>query len=189
MEKILQWHYQQEWSTEDIVHELKKPKYKLELSPIYRWRAAQGVFNPGTWDFPQDFDRDIQDMSQEIQREMTENVKKQRSTKVKQMKETALKIHNTSKVVYQAQSGKKRRSLMTAAEAERLKRHKGDKTPGLESHVDSGQGYPSDRTSPVPYPGSSWEEPYPTHTNLSQGKGGKGKFGKGKGKRSSKGKG
>ena len=141
------------------------------------------------WDFPQDFDRDIQDMSQEIQKEMTENVKKRKSTKVKQMKETALKIHNTSKVVYQAQSGKKRRSLMTAAEAERLRRQKGDKAPGLGSHVDSSQGYLSDRTSPVPYLGSRWEEPYPTHTNFSQGKGGKGKSRKGKGKGSSKGRG
>ena len=141
------------------------------------------------WDLPQDFDRDIPDMSQEIQREITENVKKQKSNLVKVMKEPALKAHNTSKVVYQAQSGQKRRSLMTAAEAERLKRQKGDKTPGLGSHVDSSQGYPSDRTSPAPYPGSSWEEPYPTHTNFSQGKGGKGKSGKGKGKGSSKGRG
>ena len=107
MEKILQWHYQQEWSTEKIVEELKKPKYKLELSLIYRWRAAQGVINPGMWDFPQNFDRDIQDMSQEIQKETTENVKKQTSTKVKQMKENALRVHNTSKVVFQAQSEKK----------------------------------------------------------------------------------
>ena len=186
MEKVLQWHYQQEWSTEEIVEELKKPKYKLELSLIYRWRAAQGVINPGMWDFPQDFDREIQDMSQEIQKEMTENVKKKSSAKVKQMKENALKIQNTSKVVYQSLSGKKRRTLMTGTEAELFKRQCGDKTPGLGSHVDSSKGYPSDRTSPVPY--QSWEEQHPTHTNLSQGKGGKGKSGKGKGKRSSKGK-
>ena len=187
IEKIIQWHYQQEWTTAEIVEELKKPKYKLELSMVYRWRAAHGVFNPGMWDFPQYFDRDIQDISQEIQREMTENVKKQKSTMVKQMKESALKVHNTSKVVYQAQSGQKRRYRMTTAEAARLKGQKGDNAPGLGSHVDSSKGYPSDRTSPVPYPGSSWDEPYPTHTSFSQGKGGKGKSRKGKGKGSSKG--
>ena len=80
------------------------------------------------WDFPQDFDRDIQDMSQEIQREMTENVKKQTSTKVKQMKENALRIHNSGKMVYQAQIGEKRRSLMPGTEDVLFKRHQGDNT-------------------------------------------------------------
>jgi len=187
MEKILQWHYQQEWSTEEIVEELKKPKYKLELSLIYRWRAAQGVINPGMWDFPQDLDREIQDISQEIQREMTENVKKKANARIKEMRENALKVQDTSKVVYQSTTGKKRLSLMTGSEVELFKRQKGDKTPGLGTHVDSSRGYPSDRTtSPVPY--TSWETTNPTHAVLSQGKGGKGKSGKGKGKRSSKGK-
>ena len=96
-------------------------------------------------------------MSQGIQREMTENVKKQKSNLVKVMKEPALKAHRTSKVVYQAQSGQKRRSLQTTAELEKFKRQKGDTIPGPGSRVDSRKGYPSDRTSPVPYQGD-WEE-------------------------------
>ena len=67
MEKILQWHYQQGWSTEEIEEELRKPKYKLELSLIYRWRTYQWVINPGMWDFPQEFDRDIKELSSDIQ--------------------------------------------------------------------------------------------------------------------------
>ena len=93
MEKILQWHYQQGWTTGEIEEELKKPKYKLELALIHRWRASQGVYNPKMWDFPQDFDKDIQDMSSEIQKEMTENVKKQKNTLVKSMKESALNLN------------------------------------------------------------------------------------------------
>ena len=107
---------------------------------------------------------------------MTDIVKKKSSAKVKQMEENALKIQNTSKVVYQSLTGKKRRTLMTGTEAELFKRQCGDKPPGLGTHVDSGKGYPSDRTSPVPY--QSWKEQHPTHSNLSQGKGGKGKSGK-----------
>ena len=206
MEKILQWHYQQGWSTEDIETDLKKPKYKLELALIHRWRASQGIYNPKMWDFPQDFDKDIQDMSNEIQKEMTENVKKKQGTMVKAMRESALEAHATNKVVFQAQSGQKRLSMMTSAEQERYKRPRSDKSPGLGTHVDSNKGYASDRTSAAldrvsalkyppmaaaPFQGG-WHEKYPEHEDLSatpEGKGGKGKTGKkGKGKGKSKGK-
>ena len=202
LEKILQWHYQQGWSTEEIEEELKKPKYKLELSLIYRWRAMQGIINPQMWDFPQEFDKDIKEMSSDIQLEMTENVKTQKNTLAKSMKDAALTYHNTSdKVVFQSESGQKRLSLRTSEDQERLtfkRRKSGEKTPGLQSHVDSGKGYPTDRTtsaSPAPYQGG-WHERYPEHQNLSnspEGKGGKGKSGKrgpgGKGKGKSKGRG
>jgi hypothetical protein len=190
MEKILQWHYQQGWSTEEIEEELRKPKYKLELSLIYRWRALQGIINPQMWDFPQEFDKDIKELSSDIQLEMTANVKKQKNTLVKSIKDAALTYHTTSdKVVFQSEGGKKRLSLQTSAEAHSFKRQKGDKTPGLGSHVDSSKGYPPDRTtiSPAPYQGQ-WNEKFPEHQTLSytpEGKDGKGKSGK----KGSKGKG
>jgi hypothetical protein len=154
-EKILQWHYQQGWSTEDIVLELKKDKYKMELSLIYRWRALQGIINPNIWDFPQDFDKDIKEMTANIQLEVTDNVKKHKNTLIKAMKDAAFLYHSSSdKPVFQDESGKRRLSLQTFAAAQAFKRVKGNPpTPGLGTHVDSSKGYPTDRTkvSPTPY--------------------------------------
>jgi len=194
-EKILQWHYQQGWSTEEIVQELKKKKYKMELSLIYRWRALQGIVNPNMWDFPQAFDRDIKEMVSSVQLEMTENVKKQKNAMIKSMKEAATQFHNSSdKPVFQALGGERRLSLQTSVAAQTFKRQRlNPPTPGLASHVESGKGYPSDRTTitPVPYQGR-WNEKFPEHANLTQtqeGKGGKGKSGKKDPKGKGKGKG
>ena len=144
------------------------------------------------WDFPQDFDKDIKEMVSSVQLEMTENVKKQKNAMIKSMKEAATQFHNSSdKPVFQALGGERRLSLQTSVAAQTFKRARlNPPTPGLASHVDSGKGYASDRTTvtPVPFQGrvGRWNEKFPEHENLTstqQGKGGKkGSKGKGKGK-------
>ena len=162
---------------------------------ILRTESAENWFNPGMWDFPQEFDKDIKEMVSSVQLEMTENVKKQKNAMIKSMKEAATQYHRSSdKPVFQALGGERRLSLQTSLAAQTFKRQRlNPPIPGLASHVDSGKGYAPDRTqvTPVPYQGG-WNEKFPEHANLTQtqeGKGGKGKSGKKDPKGKGKGKG
>ena len=61
----------------------------MELSLIFRWRASQGITNPSMWDCPQDFDRELSEITAEVQRGLTENVTKQRKVLLKSLKGVA----------------------------------------------------------------------------------------------------
>ena len=180
-ERIIQWHYNQKWTTEEIITELKRPKYMGELSLIYRWRVAQGLTNPTMWDFPTEFDKEMSKMSHAIQAELTENVKKQKNADLIKMRLEALQMHGT---VLQNSTGEKRLSLQTSGHMLKKARI------GFASHVESGEGYHKYRPSPVHYEDykPEWKEKEPDHAVLSP-KGGKGKSDKAGGKGKSKGKG
>ena len=163
-ERIVQWHYQDGYTIEQIVTELKKQKYLPELASIYRWRAAQGISNPNGWDHPQTLDDVLTPLSQQVQHALTENVRRERALKLLALKKSAMDLHETK---FSSFTGGNKRESLQAGKPDAKRRASGQ--AGVPSHIESGQGYSNLRPAIEAPPNA-------------EGKGQKGK-GKGKGKK------